>query len=238
MSAIRSNVDVVELNRQFLSAQRLRCTEFLQRPYAEALQKCLEEDVDWTVMLVEHNRIKELSREPCGAIQADRTHLAQKAYESAGRGYSFYFESNRRTSSEGDGGQRVREPLPRLLQEFQAQLNSAGGLQFFRQVTSISEIARTELMATRFGPGHFLAAHDDTAAHRKAAFVVNLTSNWKPTWGGLLHFFSAGGQVVDTYVPEFNTLHLFGVPQIHSVSFVAPFAQQPRYAISGWLYTA
>jgi Rps23 Pro-64 3,4-dihydroxylase Tpa1-like proline 4-hydroxylase len=35
--------------------------------------------------------------------------------------------------------------------------------------------------------------------------------------------------------PRFNALHLFKVPQRHSVSLVAPFAGAPRLSITGWL---
>ena len=35
--------------------------------------------------------------------------------------------------------------------------------------------------------------------------------------------------------PGFNTLDVFAVPQLHSVSRVAPEAAYRRYAITGWL---
>ncbi|WP_338456665.1 2OG-Fe(II) oxygenase family protein [uncultured Alteromonas sp.] len=35
--------------------------------------------------------------------------------------------------------------------------------------------------------------------------------------------------------PEFNTLSLFDVKHIHSVTYVTPFAKQPRYALTGWI---
>jgi SM-20-related protein len=237
MSAIRSTLNVDELNRRFIGAQRLRCAGFLEQSCADSLRKCLEEDVNWSVMLVDNERINELRYEERDGVKDDLSDIARKAYESAGRGYSFYFESNRRTSGATYGEQRIRAALPPVLDDFRASVNKAENLEFFRRVTSMPDITRAELMATRFSPGHFLLAHNDIAEHRKAAFVINLTSDWKPTWGGLLQFLSEEGQVVDTFVPEFNTLHLFGVPQIHTVSFVAPFAQRSRYAISGWLYS-
>jgi Rps23 Pro-64 3,4-dihydroxylase Tpa1-like proline 4-hydroxylase len=40
--------------------------------------------------------------------------------------------------------------------------------------------------------------------------------------------------VIEGYMPRFNTLNLFAVPQHHAVSFVPPFAPQGRIAISGW----
>jgi Rps23 Pro-64 3,4-dihydroxylase Tpa1-like proline 4-hydroxylase len=35
-------------------------------------------------------------------------------------------------------------------------------------------------------------------------------------------------------VPGFNVLNLFKVPTDHSVSVVAPFAAEPRLALTGW----
>ena len=46
---------------------------------------------------------------------------------------------------------------------------------------------------------------------------------------------NAGGDIPLALKPGFNTIHLFRVPQMHSVSYVAPFAAVPRYAITGWL---
>jgi SM-20-related protein len=238
VSRIRSTLNIKELSQRFSTHQRLHCADFLEPSYAETLLKCLEEDVDWSTVLVEDKRVKELRSEIRKELDADAADLAGRAYESARTGFSFYFEANRRTSPGSCGPQRVRATLPSALQEFDTFLNSAESMALFRQLTSITAIARTDLMATRYAPGHFLTFHDDEMAMRKAAFVINLTANWKPAWGGLLQFLSPEGQIVDTFVPQFNSLHLFTVPQSHSVSFVAPFAQKTRYAISGWLYTA
>ena len=36
-------------------------------------------------------------------------------------------------------------------------------------------------------------------------------------------------------MPTFNALNLFAVPQLHSVSFVPPFAGALRFSVTGWL---
>ena len=38
-------------------------------------------------------------------------------------------------------------------------------------------------------------------------------------------------------MPRYNTLSLFKVPAPHVVSLVAPWAQAPRLAITGWWQT-
>jgi Rps23 Pro-64 3,4-dihydroxylase Tpa1-like proline 4-hydroxylase len=80
---------------------------------------------------------------------------------------------------------------------------------------------------------------DETAVERRRiAYVINLTRGWRPDWGGLLHFADDEGNVVDTFFPHFNSLSLFTVPQNHFVSYVAPYAQGKRSAVTGWLIAA
>jgi Rps23 Pro-64 3,4-dihydroxylase Tpa1-like proline 4-hydroxylase len=107
----------------------------------------------------------------------------------------------------------------------------------FRKITGAPNIRVVDGQATRYLPGHFLTSHDDgiDGQDRIAAYVINLTRDWRTDWGGLLQFHNAGGDVPLALKPGFNTIHLFRVPQMHSVSYVAPFAGAPRYAITGWL---
>jgi Rps23 Pro-64 3,4-dihydroxylase Tpa1-like proline 4-hydroxylase len=73
---------------------------------------------------------------------------------------------------------------------------------------------------------------------RRAAYVLNLTPEWRPDWGGLLQFYDAMGNVSRAFTPGFNVLNIFRVPQPHSVSWVTPLAAAPRYAVTGWLRAA
>jgi Rps23 Pro-64 3,4-dihydroxylase Tpa1-like proline 4-hydroxylase len=65
--------------------------------------------------------------------------------------------------------------------------------------------------------------------------VFGLTPQWRIEWGGLLLFHGADGQVERGFVPRFNSLALFAVPQLHSVSMVTRAAPYRRYSITGWL---
>ena len=90
--------------------------------------------------------------------------------------------------------------------------------------------------ATRFRPGHFLAVHDDEIAGKRriAAWVLSLNPGWRSDWGGMLQFTDARGDVIRGLCPGGNELHVFSVPQPHAVTLVAPFAGEPRLALSGW----
>jgi Rps23 Pro-64 3,4-dihydroxylase Tpa1-like proline 4-hydroxylase len=99
-----------------------------------------------------------------------------------------------------------------------------------------SDVAFADAQATRYGPGDFLTAHDDAVEgkHRRAAYVFGLSRDWRAEWGGLLLFHEPEGEVRG-YVPQYNALNLFAVPQPHSVSLVAPFAPRERLSVTGWL---
>ncbi|MGI9295874.1 MAG: 2OG-Fe(II) oxygenase family protein, partial [Pseudomonadales bacterium] len=71
--------------------------------------------------------------------------------------------------------------------------------------------------------------------NRRAAYVINLTPAWNADWGGLLHFVAADGKITDSFLPTYNAITLFQVPQKHFVSYVSPFAGEQRISITGWL---
>ena len=76
---------------------------------------------------------------------------------------------------------------------------------------------------------------DHTDEGRRMAYVLSLSENWNPDWGGNLHFVEED-KMVDSFSPTFNTLSIFEVPQQHYVSMVTPFAGGPRLSITGWMY--
>jgi SM-20-related protein len=229
MPLIRTTLDIDDLTRRFSQAGRVRCADFLDEPYAQELLTCLEKDVDWSINFIQGQQEKELTSEMRADFVDTAGCLANAAYESAREGFSFHFEGNRRNLHSRD----PQHVLPPGLQGLYGRLNSTEFLHFFRRVTSIPSIVYADLKATRYRAGDFLTFHTDAASDkRKVTFIINLTVGWKPSWGGLLQFLSPDGQIVDTFVPEFK------VPQLHEVSFVTPFAQGIRYALSGWLYTA
>ncbi len=38
-------------------------------------------------------------------------------------------------------------------------------------------------------------------------------------------------------MPAFNTMALFDIRHVHSVTYVTPFAKQPRLSLTGWFRT-
>jgi Rps23 Pro-64 3,4-dihydroxylase Tpa1-like proline 4-hydroxylase len=117
--------------------------------------------------------------------------------------------------------------------------NSSGYIALAQALTGDARIRRVNAQATRYRPGQFLRYHTDvdSSEGRLYAYVLNLTPAWNADWGGLLQFIDDGGNVIDAFLPRFNTLSLFAVPAGHAVSMVAPWAGQDRLAITGWWLT-
>ena len=123
-----------------------------------------------------------------------------------------------------------------LMKDFLEFLNSKPLLDTIRRISGFQDIDYADAQATRYDPGHFLTSHDDTVAgkNRLAAYVFNLTPNWHPDWGGNLMFYDNQKTVIDTFVPQFNSLSLFAIGTQHGVSMVTPYASSSRFAITGW----
>ncbi|MFT4939017.1 MAG: SM-20-related protein [Paraglaciecola sp.] len=85
-------------------------------------------------------------------------------------------------------------------------------------------------------PGHYLTRHNDVnpKKQRRVAYVLSLSKHWHPDWGGLLQFYQPDGTPKDAWAPQFNSMALFDVNHVHGVSYVAPFATQAKYSITGW----
>lgn len=92
------------------------------------------------------------------------------------------------------------------------------------------------VQASHYRKGDFLTLHDDSHSRddRLAAFTLGFTKGWRPDWGGQLLFHDRAGDVSRGFVPRFNVLTVFAVPQAHSVAPVAAYATQPRLSLTGW----
>jgi Rps23 Pro-64 3,4-dihydroxylase Tpa1-like proline 4-hydroxylase len=173
---------------------------------------------------------------PLGVLSEEqKSALSDSLHERASRGFQYLFD-NFPISDAYALGRHRKLYLMRVL-EF---LNSNDFLMLVRQVTGVGAIAEIDAQATCYEPGHFLTRHDDFASgvNRVAAYVLNFTPRWSASWGGVLNFIDSDGHVSEGYVPAFNALNLFKVPQPHAVSYVAPYAQAGRYSITGWLKTS
>lgn len=123
-------------------------------------------------------------------------------------------------------------------------LNGTQFLGFSRQLTSDAQIVKMDPQATLYQSEDFLTSHDDSNYQRSAndnstreyAVVFGFTKNWSNDWGGQTSFFTeTNSSTSQCWYPGYNVLSVFRVPTLHCVNYVAPFATQGRYSITGWL---
>ena len=211
---------------------RVQIPGFLQEPSALRLHQCLREEVPWETAQRSDAVLPDgQDRSPPPGSAEDEVALAATCLR-AREGFEFYFDRYRMIDARRDGTD------PQLVLHAVVDfLNSPQFLDFARQLTGDPAIRMVSAIGVRYRAGHFLRAHNDLAndENRAFAYVINLSRQWSPDWGGLLHFLDPEQRrVVDTFTPLWNSLSLFRVPQPHVVSLVAPWAGSARYSITGW----
>lgn len=212
----------------------IRISEPFSADVAERLHHHLDTEIDWGRTVSQGEKSAwDLTPKAIATLDGDKERAFLAAiHETARDGFQFLFDSL--LVSDDPAAQQGRGLL---LDRLIGALNHPASLDTFRAITGEPAIRRINGQATRYLPGHFLTSHDDgiVGENRVAAYVINLTKEWRSDWGGLLQFHTGSGDVALALKPGFNSIHLFRVPQLHSVSYVAPFAGVPRYAITGWL---
>lgn len=203
---------------------------------AEALYRHLASELEWWRAVNQGEQTWDLGPDSIAALEGEQGAAFMQAVESGARdGFQFLFDSVRVSE---DPAERAKRGL--LLDALIDSLNSPASLAALRKLLRDDRVALVDGQATRYLPGHFLTSHDDgvEGKNRLAAYVINLTPRWRTQWGGLLQFHDARGDVTRALAPSFNAINVFRVPQLHSVTYVAPFAGAPRYSITGWLRAA
>ena len=236
MFELNPALDAAALAARFAAGGRVRIPNFLTAEAAEALRAHLREREDWVQVVNSGARVFDLDRPTRAAMSADQARaLDDGVYAGARTGFQHRYEAIRVPDSA-----ETREARGDLLARFALWLSQGPARDFLRQVSGQPELAFVDAQATAYAPGDFLTAHDDEVAgkHRLAAYVFGLTPVWRAEWGGLLLFHDAEGDIERGFTPRFNTLNLFAVPQLHSVSLVSRAAPHRRYAVTGWLRSA
>lgn len=234
--ALNPALDAPALARAFADRGRLSIDAFLSPGSAEALARHLGQRTDWVQVMNAGQRVFEIPEAGWAEIdQAARDTLETLVTDAARHGFHYRYDTIRVPDSPADRAARGA-----LLDRFALFLSSPPVLDFFRIVTGNAAIDFADAQGTRYRPGHFLLSHDDDVAGkgRQAAYVLGLTRGWKVEWGGLLIFHDTVDGAAEAFAPAFNSLRLFAVPALHSVSYVAPYANGARTSITGWLRAA
>ena len=224
---LASGLDPKRLAEIYREFHRLQIRNFLSDESARNLHRELADSAEWRLTVNRGEEIRHFSLDHLSAWTDEQHALLERAVTFGGRyGFQFRYEVIRLESTTGE-----------MLLAFRDFLSSPEVVELMREITGVDDISFADAHASRYQPGHFLTAHDDhqESMRRKAAYVLNLTPEWRPDWGGLLQFYDASGNVSRAFTPGFNVLNIFRVPQTHSVSWVTPIAAAPRYAVTGWL---
>lgn len=233
MIRLRKGHDVQALSLALQTFGHVHIPDFLDADDAKALYEALRQRTDWNQVLTTTNGFVELNRQTRAGLDATKAKTLDDAvYAQAREGFQYRFETVRVPDSASE-----RAAGDDLVFEFAEMMSSGEGRNFLRAVTGADDIQYADAQGTAYSPGDFLTGHDDAVEgkSRRAAYVFGLTPVWRLEWGGLLLFHGADGHVQRGLVPTFNSLNLFSVPQMHSVSEVTRAAAYRRYAITGWL---
>lgn len=116
--------------------------------------------------------------------------------------------------------------------------NSKEFIDKLNEITQLQLTKLNTLFLSKYKSGSFLSPHSDKG-NGKLAFVLHISKFWKPQYGGILHFMNNDRtEIIDSYVPLFNSFMIFEVPPNigipHFVSHVSPNVKLNRYAVTGW----
>lgn len=223
----------VALARAFAADGRVQIAGLITGGGAERLFQALRTRDDWRQVVNSGDKVFDLDRETrAGMSEAQTQALDEAVYAGARAGFQYRYEAIRVPDAAAE-----REASTDLVAKFALWLSEGEPRELLREVTGVDAVDFTDAQATAFAPGDMLTAHDDEVAGKKrhAAYVFGLTPPWRTEWGGLLLFHDADGDVEHGLLPRFNTLNLFKVPVLHSVSMVTRAAAYRRYSITGWL---
>ncbi len=221
------NFDLEAAAESYKADRRGRFTDVLAHDNAFNIHSGLK-NLEYDLALIHEGQYMSITPSEWAKFdqQKQRQYIATSHnYASKGEGFIY---SRRNLSAKNCG-------IP-AIDELAKWLNSDTVIDWIRKLSGYNDIVAASAQATRYVPGQFLTRHKDVnhSEQRRVAYVLNFTESWHPDWGGLLQFFENDGTPRDGWAPGFNTLSLFDVEHVHSVTYVTPFALQPRLSVTGW----
>jgi len=235
MPRLNPDLDPHAIASAFAIRGRTHIPAILTPESATRVQQCLNKETEYNVTINTPARIHDMAPSQIASLDSSqRYRMLDSVYKTAGSSFQMYYGTHRLSN----GGEPYPDP-DHFLASVVSFFNSEPFLAFARAVTGIPEIQHVDAQATRYAAGNFLTLHNDAddieGRNRLVAYVLNMTPGWRLDWGGLLLFVDQNSNIEEGYIPAFNALNLFRVPQLHLVSQVTSFAQCPRYSVTGWM---
>lgn len=213
---------------QFSKKKKLNIPYFLKNDFANILYKHILNEKNWTLATgIDAIKYEKASIQTNEKINNTQIKNVNNAFANDHFSYIFYRSMN-------------NNPKNMSYIEFSVRklFSSPEFIENLNKITNLNLTQLTTLFLSKYKAGNFLSPHSDKGNGR-LAFVLNLTKNWKPQYGGALHFMNdARTEITDTYVPQFNNFIIFYVPEktgiSHFVSTVVQNVKHNRYSITGW----
>ena len=233
---INPNLDIEKLRKEFIENKVVVIKDFLIESEIEKLYKWFSEDMpsEWWEVSSFPNPNEDETGPTFVFNNEENTEIIKQNYQYAiskfaeGQfAYNFF-----RTRDNHFDDCTCHEC------EFRKWLVDDECLSLLNNVTNEKYTTSDEVFAACYTVGDFLSPHLDNP-NGTLGFVIHLTKDWLPEYGGLLHFMDDERKVVERIeVPEFNSLTLFYLPKDqgkwHFVSAVAPGTPEIRLTFTGW----
>ncbi len=233
---INPNLDTDNLTQSFNLDKRVRIDSFLQADVAERIHAACIRSVPYSTQYVIDGQYQSKTPEQISKLSLQEKQLInQQIASAASKGIGFLYDGYLKSRIQKSVDPTTGNDLSFLHSVFD-YLGSKEVLDTIKEVTENQDITRAEPQYTRYTQGHFLTRHLDVVPGRgrRIAFVLGLSKKWHPDWGGLLQFYAKDGTPRDAWIPQFNVLSIFEVSHIHAVTYVTPYAAEPRLSLTGW----
>lgn len=230
---LNPNLDTNALATRFREDGRIRIENVLDTAIAERIRSACKTDVPYEFMsFIDGKNVAipaaEMAKFDPSQLQEFRVKMMDAAAQGVGFFYSGYMMARKLDQADNENLQFLHSVF-----EF---LNGDEMLSFISAISGRDDLKSADAQFTRYTPGQFLTRHRDdvTSEERRLGYVLAFSKNWHPDWGGLLQFFEDDGTPRDAWAPKFNSMSLFDIRHVHSVTFVAPFAMEQRLSLTGW----
>ena len=218
--------DMTVLKETFSKNNRLKINDFLLSAFANSLYAHAVAEKNWVLSTgINKNKYEKSDTTQFDKINRLQLKNVSEAFGKDEFAYGFYRTMNNNVPN------YIEYTVRKVI----------GSDEFIKMLNDITDLGLTKLTTlfmSKYKSGNFLSPHSDKGNGR-LAFVINLSKFWKPQYGGALHFLNdERTEIIDTFVPDFNNLVIFYVPEPngipHFVSHVCPNVKPSRYAITGW----
>lgn len=223
-------VDFAKARRDYRDDSKVRIDDVFEKAFVEEVIQHIVRNIEFKNAFISQQQVRMLSDAEIQAMpQEEQQKVFTEVHQNASNGFGFLYGSHK-VDKDFD---RAKHQVITKVYDW---LNAESTLESIRDILGDSSIVSANCQVTRYSQGQFLTRHDDVNAKegRRVAYVISLTPDWHPDWGGLLQFYTKEGEPTNSFSPKFNSMTMFDVKHPHSVTYLAPYIKYYRYSITGW----